>query len=388
MKGAKTENTENKVNFYVNAIYFLVMICLVTMRVCSYFGLFSFLGEYGSYYLSIFTQIGIILLLPTLLLKFITKSKTKDVVKFCCYKKVSYKVVLVSVLLGAVVFFLNVYVSNFFNSIISLFGYKHASSGGTADASWLGLVLSLICTAVLPAICEEALHRGMLLNGNSMLGVKKSILISGVLFGLLHLNIEQFFYATIIGLFLGYLCWGCSSIWPCIIVHFMNNALSVLLSFASAKGWAVGKIFDSIAVFVTGNKIIGVLFFILLLCLLVYLAIEMVRFLLRETFRYNFEGKQKELTSLALREAYFQSVENLKNSNVGVGDSAIGAQIIDEREFLEFVNANLEMIIKKSASQFEKEKDFKIDTRSEIFLCGSFILGIIITILTFIWGLF
>ena len=94
-----------------------------------------------------------------------------------------------------------------------------------------------------------------------------------------------------------------------------------------------------------------------------------------------------ELTSLALREAYFQSVENLKNSNVGVGDSAIGAQIIDEREFLEFVNANLEMIIKKSASQFEKEKDFKIDTRSEIFLCGSFILGIIITILTFIWGL-
>ena len=387
MKGAKTENTENKVNFYVNAIYFLVMICLVAMRVCSYFGLFSFLGEYGSYYLSIFTQIGIILLLPTLLLKFITKSKTKDVVKFCCYKKVSYKVVLVSVLLGAVVFFLNVYVSNFFNSIISLFGYKHASSGGTADASWLGLVLSLICTAVLPAICEETLHRGMLLNGNSMLGVKKSILISGVLFGLLHLNIEQFFYATIIGLFLGYLCWGCSSIWPCIIVHFMNNALSVLLSFASAKGWAVGKIFDSIAVFVAGNKIIGVLFFILLLCLLVYLAVEMVRFLLRETFRYNFEGKQKELASLALREAYFQSVENLKNSNVGAGDSAIGAQIIDEREFLEFVNANLEMIIKKSASQFEKEKDFKIDTRSEIFLCGSFILGIIITILTFIWGL-
>lgn len=388
MKGAKTENTENKVNFYVNAIYFLVMICLVAMRVCSYFGLFSFLGEYGSYYLSIFTQIGIILLLPTLLLKFITKSKTKDVVKFCCYKKVSYKVVLVSVLLGAVVFFLNVYVSNFFNSIISLFGYKHASSGGTADASWLGLVLSLICTAVLPAICEEALHRGMLLNGNSMLGVKKSILISGVLFGLLHLNIEQFFYATIIGLFLGYLCWGCSSIWPCIIVHFMNNALSVLLSFASAKGWVVGKIFDNIAVFVAGNKIIGVLFFILLLCLLVYLAIEMVRFLLRETFRYNFEGKQKELTSLALREAYFQSVENLKNSNVGVGNSAVETQIIDEREFLEFVNANLEMIIKKSASQFEKEKDFKIDTRSEIFLCGSFILGIIITILTFIWGLF
>lgn len=386
MNETKTQNTENKVNFYTNSIYFLVMLCLVAMRVCSYFGVFSFLGEYGSYYLSIFTQIGIILLLPTLLLKIFTRSKTKDVVKFCCYKKVSYKVVLVSIVLGAVVFFLNVYVSSFFNSIISLFGYKHTSSG-TADTSVLGLFLSLICTAVLPAICEETLHRGILLNGNSMLGMGKSILISGVLFGLLHLNIEQFFYATIIGLCLGYLCWGCSSIWPCIIVHFMNNALSVLLSFANAKGWAIGRIFENISVFVSGNKILGVVFFILLLCLLVYIAIELVKYLLRETFRYNFDGKHKELTSLAIREAYFRSVENIKKSGENSDKSSLETMVIDEREFLQFVNENLEMIIKKSIAQYQQEEKFKMDSKSEIFLCGSFILGIIITILTFIWGI-
>lgn len=227
---------EKKINFYTNIIYFFVLVGLIVVRVCANYGLFSFLGTYGSYILSIFTQIGLIALVPVVVFKFLTKSKFKDCIKFCNYKKISFKAVVVSVFLGLVVFFLNVYVSNFFNSLIALFGYKHNASGSSIPPTWWGLLLSLICTAVLPAICEETLHRGLLLNGNSMLGIKKSVLISGFLFGLLHLNIEQFFYATLIGMFLAYLCWGCSSIYPCIIVHFMNNAMSVFLSFARAKG--------------------------------------------------------------------------------------------------------------------------------------------------------
>jgi len=385
-----SENKQEKsVNFYTNMIYFFVMVCLVVMRVCSHYNLFSFLGKNASFFLSLFTQIGIICILPLFLLKIFTRSKTKDVVKFCCYKKISYKVILASFVLGAVVFFLNVYVSNFFNSIIAMFGYKHRSGGGT-NATWWGLILSLIGTAVLPAFCEETLHRGMLLNGNSMSGMKKSILISGVLFGLLHLNIEQFFYATIIGLFLGYLCWGCSSIWPCIIIHFMNNALSVLFNFASAKGWAIGKLFEGVADYVAGNKIIGVLLFILLLVLLVFVAFELVRFMFRETFKYNFAGRQKELANIAIKESYLQSVEDIKNDSKSDGAASkveFSSRIIDEKEFMNFVNENLEMIIKNSIAEMEQEEKFKMDTRSKIFMWGSVALGVIVTIMTFIWGI-
>ena len=380
---------EKCVNFYTNMIYFLVMVCLVVMRICGHYNLFSFLGRQASFYVSLFTQIGLILLLPLALLKIFTKSRTGDVVKFCCYKKVSYKVILASFALGMIVFFLNVYVSNFFNSIISLFGYKHVSSGG-GNATWWGLILSIIGTAILPAYCEETLHRGMLLNGNSMVGMMKSIVISGVLFGLLHLNIEQFFYATIIGLFLGYICWGCCSIWPCIIVHFMNNFLSVLLSFAAKKGWAIGNFFDSLADYVMSNKILGIALFILLLALLVFVAFELVKFMLRETFKYNFVGKQQELANMAIKETYLQSVEDLKNDKMvdeNISPIELSAKIIDEKEFMSFVNDNLEEIIKNSVSQMEKEDKFKMDTKSKIFMWGTIALGAIVTFMTFIWGI-
>ncbi len=381
---------EKSVNFFTNMIYFFVMVCLVVMRVCNHYNLFSFLGRYASYFVSLFTQIGLILVLPLLVLKLLSRSRTKDVVKFCCYKKVSWKIVAASFLLGAVVFFLNVYVSNFFNSIIEIFGYKHRSSSGGMSATWWGLILSIIGTAILPAFCEETLHRGMLLNGNSMLGMKKSILISGLLFGLLHLNIEQFFYATIIGLFLGYLCWGCSSIWPCIIIHFMNNCLSVLFSFASAKGWAIGKLFDGIGEYVANNQVIGIMLFILLLVLLVFVAYELVKYLFRETFKYNFVGRQKEFANMAIRETYLQSVEDIKKGQGNgkpVQPIEFSSRVIDEKEFMNFVNENLETIIKNSVAEMEKEEKFKMDTRSKIFLWGSVALGAIVTIMTFIWGL-
>ncbi len=378
---------EKSVNFYTNMIYFFVMVCLVVMRVCSHYGLFSFLGTQASFYLSLFTQVGIILLLPLFVLKVITKSKTKDVVRFCCYRKVSLKLIFASVVLGAIVFFLNVYVSNFFNSIIALFGYKHRTGGSGSGASWVGFILGIIGTAILPAICEETLHRGMLLNGNSMSGMKKSILISGLLFGLLHLNIEQFFYATLIGFLLGYLCWGCSSIWPCIIIHFMNNFLSVFFNFASAKGWGIGKLFNGIGVYVSENKIIGVILFILLLCLLLFVAYELVRFMLRETFKYNFAGRQKELATLAIREAYLQSVEDIKSSNKTIVENDFQSKIIDEKEFMNFVSENLETIIKNSVDEIGKDEKFKPDLKSRIFLWGAVALGAIVTIMTFIWGL-
>lgn len=386
LKSRKTKDLK----YVTNMIYFIVVLSFVTIRICASFDLFSFLGKYSSYFLSLFTQVGLIFLLPFLLFKIMNKLSCKETFKVFNFRKVSYKTIIVSIVLGIVVFCLNVYVSSFFNGVIQLFGYKPSTSTSSMPAQWWVLVLNLICTAVLPAICEETLHRGMLLTGNSSLGIKKSIIISGFLFGLLHCNIEQFFYATIIGLFLGYVCYSCCSIYPCIIIHFMNNAISVFLSFAKAKEWGIGNVLTIISNFLTRNAFLGLIMFVLILCLLGLLAFELTKFLIKDTFNYNFGNKQKELAQMAIRESYFKQIEEIKNNattNNSMYQQKENVIVVDAKEFLDFVNNNFEKIMKKADEIEQKENKTQLGWKTKIFLWGSVVLTAIITIMTFIWGL-
>lgn len=370
-----------KLAYFSNLIYFLVVAIFVCVRIFANLGWFSFLGASGNYVMSLFTQIGLLLVFPLLMFKLLSKMKTKDMLKFYSVRKVSYKTVLVAIWLGVVVFFLNIYVSSFFQTIIQFLGYKPASGGSEVGASWGSFFLSLFCTAVLPGVCEEVLHRGMLLKGNSNLGMTKSIVISGLLFGLLHLNIEQFFYASIIGFFLGFLCWSCNSIIPGIIIHFMNNGISVFLSFAAKRGWAIGNFFQWISNFLTVNHFLGFVIFVLVLVLLVVIAWELVKFLITDNFKYNFERRQKELANLAIREAYFKQVEDIKN-NREIPQSQV--VYVEFKDFLNFVAKNME----KEAAEEKSKKIENIELKCKILLVASFVLSGCITFLTYIWGLF
>ncbi len=348
--------------------------------------------------MSFVTQIGILFLLPTLLFKTLNGWKMKETFDFFSYKKTSWKVILLAIGLGAVVFFLNVYVSTFFNSIIQFLGYKPASSaGGGLPATPWALILDLIATAVLPAICEETLHRGMLLKGNSSYGMRNSILISGVLFGLLHLNVEQFFYATLIGWFLGYLCWGSNSIYPCMIVHFMNNGLSVLLSFAKQKGWAIGNLFTNIVVFMTQNQFWGILLFVLVLVLLVLLAYEGTKLIFKCSFDYHFGNRQRQLANMAIRESFFKQVEGVRNNTESqenlfkTGDKVV---YVDLKEFVNYIEKSIGDSLKKNEKSGENpekmQKNAKkienIELKTKILVFGSIFLGAIVTAMTYLWG--
>ena len=382
---SKVVDTEKKVNLYVLVAYFISLSLFVVLRICGAYGVFSFLGTYGSYFLSLITQVGIIFLVPLTIFTLVTKSKVKDVATFCMFRKVSVKVLLISFVLGLLIFILNNYVSNFFNSIIQLFGYKPSSAGVEIPTTWWTLLLDLICTAVLPAFAEEILHRGMLLNGVSMHGMKKSILISGALFGLFHLNIEQCFYAMIIGFFLGYLCYLCNSIYPCIIVHFMNNALSVFLSFARNKGWAVGSVFSYVSTVLSQNAILGAIIYVLVFCLILMLVGQIIKFIMKETFHYNFVQHQKEYTNQLIRKNYFSDINNIKSDKPAeFSGQSQGVFTIEFKDLFEFIEKNKDEIEKIGA---EDLPEFKMDIRAKILLWGSFALSIIVTIMTFIWGL-
>lgn len=95
------------------------------------------------------------------------------------------------------------------------------------QAGWLGI----FCIAVLGPILEELLFRGaitkVLLRKYSPV---KAILISGLIFGIFHINPAQVVSACLIGFFLAWLYYKTQSLIPCILIHILNNSLAVYLS--------------------------------------------------------------------------------------------------------------------------------------------------------------
>jgi membrane protease YdiL (CAAX protease family) len=91
-------------------------------------------------------------------------------------------------------------------------------------------ILTFALVAILPGICEELFFRGFLLQGiRKKFSDRFSIVLVGVLFGLLHFDPYRFFSVTLLGIFFGYLVVKTGSIFPGMIAHITNNTLVLLL---------------------------------------------------------------------------------------------------------------------------------------------------------------
>lgn len=94
-----------------------------------------------------------------------------------------------------------------------------------------GLIVSLFVIAILPAICEETLFRGFLLN--AFVEEKhpvRGILLCGVTFGIMHVSLFKLIPITILGIMIAYVVYKTKSIFAGILIHFLNNGLAVLAS--------------------------------------------------------------------------------------------------------------------------------------------------------------
>ena len=88
----------------------------------------------------------------------------------------------------------------------------------------------MLAIAIGAPIGEEIMFRwgimGHMLRRNS--SVPTAILVSAVLFGLMHMNPAQVFFAAAMGIMLGILYWRSGNIlWP-IILHVLNNSVACL----------------------------------------------------------------------------------------------------------------------------------------------------------------
>ena len=91
--------------------------------------------------------------------------------------------------------------------------------------------LTLLNVALVPAIFEEFMYRGFLLNlFKRAWGPIIAIVLSGILFGLYHVKLTQVIPLSFLGMLLGFLAWQSESIFPAMIGHFINNGLSIIIA--------------------------------------------------------------------------------------------------------------------------------------------------------------
>jgi len=102
------------------------------------------------------------------------------------------------------------------------------------DSVW-SLITTLFIVAVLPAIGEELIFRGILQQELGKLFNSKhlGVWLGAILFSAIHLQFEGFLPRMILGAILGYLYLWTKSIWVPIFVHFLNNGVQVLVLYYS-----------------------------------------------------------------------------------------------------------------------------------------------------------
>lgn len=92
------------------------------------------------------------------------------------------------------------------------------------------LLLNLLIIAVLPAIGEELLFRGIVQNAfmGRLNNPHVAIFIAAFIFSAFHLEILGFIPKFLIGIILGYSYYVTQSLWVPIILHYMNNGSQVV----------------------------------------------------------------------------------------------------------------------------------------------------------------
>jgi membrane protease YdiL (CAAX protease family) len=118
----------------------------------------------------------------------------------------------------------------------------HAIEAIITDLQSYGLVIMLLCVAVVPAVCEELLCRGTLLTGFTRgTGIAGGVLISSFLFASLHMSPYRFLPQMALGIALALLALRYRSVIPCMVLHFGHNA-GVLVLDHTSQAYVLSKL--------------------------------------------------------------------------------------------------------------------------------------------------
>ncbi len=223
-------------------------------------------------------------------------------------QRLHYNKVKPSTLLYALIFtWLSMPLTTLINAISMLF-VDNTVMALSEQILGVAFPVMLFFMAVVPALCEETLFRGIVYGGYRKHGNKfTAVLLSGFLFGIMHMNLNQALYALAIGVLLALLLEATDSILPTILFHFVYNAQSCCLMYFVEEivpgfysdpanleaATAAADLYTMIAVYI----VIAAIFTPLAICMLYKIAKNEGRVeQLKETLPGKKEGKARIAT--------------------------------------------------------------------------------------------
>lgn len=171
-----------------------------------------------------------------------------------------------------------------------------------SENSYITVILAI---ALTPAILEELMFRGIIFSGYYNVSIFKSSIIVGLFFGIMHLNLNQFFYAFAMGTLFTHFVHHTKSIKSSILSHFLVNAFSVTLAYTSKETTDYNVNTD----FRLLDIVVSICFFLILLLLFIYIFKSFVNYNKRRNYQDNtktaFTTKEVQAEKVVVFDIYF-----------------------------------------------------------------------------------
>lgn len=171
--------------------------------------------------LMLFINHTIIFIVPAIIYLIVTKQSAKKVLKL---NRLYFKDAMLLILLA----FICQPIMAFF-SLISQFFFENEIGNFMVEIVNSPYIILLLLVAVLPAITEEITIRGVILSGYEDKNIYLACMITGLLFGIMHLDPQQFLYATVLGFILAFVVRITNTIFAASLMHFFINGTSITL---------------------------------------------------------------------------------------------------------------------------------------------------------------
>ena len=193
------------------------------------------------------------------------------------------------------------YIGNILTSLLlgnmELIGITNNQNLSNIETNTFTFIVTTFITAVTPAFAEEFLFRGVILGKLRPYGDGFALIISSVLFALMHCNIGQIPFAFIGGTIFGFVTIKTNSMLPAMIIHGLNNLISCFMSELSA-------IDNQLLSSLLPNIIFAIMLFLGIIGFILLIKSDMLLF----KFENEFKKSDFPLTMKRLMGCFFSNV--------------------------------------------------------------------------------
>lgn len=113
-------------------------------------------------------------------------------------------------------------------------------------------IIAVVSICIVAPIYEEVIYRGIMLKGLSKkYNDKVAIVVSALLFAIMHMNFQQGINAFLLGIVMGYLYTKTKSLYVSIFAHFINNGVGIIISSVLTEFIKLSKYAEAIQSFIT-----------------------------------------------------------------------------------------------------------------------------------------